>query len=85
MLLEFMGVTFFSVMTARMQTFAQREGGYQDLLWNRLQGLNIWIQKLEKANTILHVSPVLYLEISKFIEDAMKLDYNLIIEEFEFY
>ena len=34
--LEFIGVTFFSVMTARMQTFAQRDGGYEDLLQRRL-------------------------------------------------
>ena len=55
------------------------------MLWRRLEGLNIWIQKLEKANSSLHISPVLYLEIMKFIEDAMRLDFNLIIEEFDFY
>ena len=85
MFLEFVGVTFFSVMTARMQSFAQRERGYDDLLRKRLEGLDIWIQKLEKANNQLHISPALYLEILKFVEDAMRLDFNMIIEEFDFY
>ena len=85
MVLEFLGVTFFSIMTARMRVFAQREGRYEDLLWNRMQGLDVWVQKLERANSSLHISPSLYTNILTFIEDAMKMDYNLIIEEFTFY
>ena len=50
-----------------------------------MQGLDVWVQKLERANSSLHISPGLYINILTYIEDAMKLDYNLIIEEFNFY
>ena len=85
MFLEFIGVTFFSVMTARMQTFAQRERGYEDLFRKRMEGLDVWIQKLERANNALYIPPTIYIEILKFVEDAMRLDFNMIIEEFDFY
>ena len=50
-----------------------------------MEGLDVWIQKLERANNALYIPPTIYIEILKFVEDAMRLDFNMIIEEFDFY
>ena len=40
--------------------------------------------KLELADE-RHISPVLYRDIMRNVEDAFSLDYNMLIEEFNFY
>jgi hypothetical protein len=44
-----------------------------------------WVMKLEKANKPRFLNSKLYAEIIRNVENAMLYDYNLIIEEFEFY
>ena len=58
--------------------------GYDALLFNRLDELSLWVKKLEVTND-LHISPVLFLNIMRNVEEAFVYDFNMIIEEFDFY
>ena len=85
LLLEFTGVAFFSAMTYKMQSYAQRAFGFDTLLTLRMEQLRIWMQKLEDSHGLLHISPGLYSDIILNVEFAFIMDFNMIIEEHDFY
>ena len=58
---------------------------FEDLIDQKLDSLDMWIKKIEKSNKPYHIQPSLYNEIRKYVEQAFLFDFNLIIEEFEFY
>ena len=58
---------------------------FEDLVNAKLDLLDMWVKKIEKSNNPLHMQPMLYNDIRKYVEQAYKYDFNLIIEEFEFY
>ena len=47
--------------------------------------LDRWMRKLEQSNGKLNLPNFLYRDIKKFVEEAFIYDFNLIIEEFDFY
>lgn len=51
----------------------------------RQDDLSKWLKKLERANQAKKISAQLYNQMINFIDDALKMDYNMIIEEFVFY
>lgn len=50
-----------------------------------MEELDIWMRKLEVANNKVHLPNVLYRDIKKYVEEAFIYDFNLLIEEFDFY
>lgn len=47
--------------------------------------MDLWLLRLENCNKEEKIPNQLYHSIKEFIQDAFVYDYNLIIEEFEFY
>ena len=58
---------------------------FEDLIEEKLDSLDMWIKKIEKSNKPYHIQPTLYNDIRKYVEQAFMYDFNLVIEEFEFY
>ena len=85
LLLEFTGVAFFSAMTYKMQQLGQRTSAFNALLSARLEGLGVWVQKLEFSQGVLFISPALYSDVVRNVEDAFNLDFNMLVEEHDFY
>lgn len=50
-----------------------------------MEQLDLWLLRLENCNKEEKIPNHLYYSIKEFIQDAFVYDYNLIIEEFEFY
>lgn len=58
---------------------------FEDLIDIKLDSLDTWIKKIEKSNKPYHIQPKLYNDIRNYVEEAFLYDFNLIIEEFDFY
>lgn len=58
---------------------------FDDLIEEKLDSLDMWIKKIEKSNKPYHIQPTLYNDIRKYVEQAFMYDFNLVIEEFQFY
>ena len=58
---------------------------FDDLIEEKLDSLDMWIKKIEKSNKPFHIQPTLYNDIRKYVEQAFLYDFNLVIEEFQFY
>ena len=85
LVLEFTGVTFFSLMTFKMFEIGMKGFDFESLLSEHLDRINYWIRKMEKSQDDEHVPPVMYRDIVNHVENALSMDYNMIIEEYHFY
>jgi len=50
-----------------------------------MEQLDLWLLRLQNCNRDENIPNQLYHSIKEFIQDAFVYDYNLIIEEFNFY
>ena len=51
----------------------------------KLEDLDLWINKLQRSNKPLHLPPLLYSQIRSYVRDAFMYDFNILIEEYDFY
>jgi hypothetical protein len=84
-ILEFLGLTFFSFLMGSINGIFNTSDSFDDLIEEKLDSLDMWIKKIEKSNKPFHIQPTLYNDIRKYVEQAFKYDFNLVIEEFSFY
>jgi len=85
MIVEFIGLTFFSFLTGTISSMFSGDQTFESLINARMEELDLWLLKLENCNSKEKIPNLLYNTIKVFIEDAFIYDYNLIIEEFDFY
>ena len=64
-----------------MQVFAKRKFGFDALFTERLEEMNIWLRKLDGDR----LKPLLYYRIITNVENAFEHDFNMVLEEFDFY
>ena len=58
------------------------------MMTEKLDEMNLWIKKLQQANSIvskIYVPMGMYKDIIDNVEFAFRKDHNLIVEEFGFY
>ena len=87
-LLEFGGLLLFSTLTGILVELVQIGGNFKDLLADYMFNANVWVLKLEKANDKKRetfMPAPLYKQVTEDIEQAFERDFNLIIEQAEFY
>jgi len=85
MALEFVGLTFFSLMMGSINTMLKRGDTFEDLIDAKLNCLDLWIKKIERSNKPYFIPPRLYYDVRQYVQNAFLHDFNLIIEEFPFY
>lgn len=85
MCVEFVGLTFFSFLTGTISVMFSGDQSFESLINARMEQLDLWLLRLENCNKEEKIPNRLYHSIKEFIQDAFVYDYNLIIEEFNFY
>jgi len=85
MIVEFVGLTFFSFLTGTISVMFSGDQSFESLINARMEQLDLWLLRLENCNKEEKIPNKLYHSIKEFIQDAFVYDYNLIIEEFNFY
>ena len=85
MIVEFVGLTFFSFLTGTISVMFSGDQSFESLINARMEQLDLWLLRLENCNKEEKIPNKLYHSIKEFIQDAFVYDFNLIIEEFNFY
>ena len=85
MIVMFFGLTFFSLLSGTIQSVLSSDESFDSLIQIRMDQLDHWILRLEATNNNNKLPCDLYHSIKVYIEDAFLFDYNLIIEEYDFY
>ena len=83
--LQFIGLVFFSFLMGSINGIFNTSDNFEDLIDEKLDQLDMWIKKIEKSNKPFHIQPYLYNDIKQYINQAFLYDYNLVIEEFNFF
>ena len=85
MCVEFIGLSFFSFLTGVVKEMFSDNQSFENLINARMEQLDLWLLRLETCNKEQQIPNKLYHSIKEFIQDAFVYDFNLIIEEFNFY
>lgn len=80
-----MGLTFFSFFMSSVDGIFNVTDDFAELIEEKLDSLDMWIKKIENSNKPYYINPILYNQIRSFVVNAFLYDFNLVIEEFEFY
>jgi hypothetical protein len=54
-ILEFLGLSFFSFLMGSINTIFNTKDNFNDLIEEKLNSLDVWIKKLEKSNSKVHI------------------------------
>lgn len=84
-MIEFLGVMFIAILTGFLAKVIGNDDSFQGFITSRMDAIDTWALKLEKSNKPRFLHSKLYSEITQNVQNAMQFDFNLIIEEFEFY
>ena len=85
MLLQFIGLIFFSLLMAAIKDTLFRNTRFDNLIEEKEENLELWVSQLEEANKKKTMTMHMYYEIKRYLKDAMLYDHNMIIEEYEFF
>lgn len=85
LLIEFFGVIMQAILINTMTDFVAGDYSFGALVNEKLEPLQLWIQKIQVSNKPYYMNPKLYKKIVQNVEDAFFFDHNMIIEEFSFY
>jgi hypothetical protein len=58
---------------------------YEMFIFDKFTKLDEWIIKVEHCNKSLSLEPSLMVAVRKNLEDSYEYDFNVILEEFDFY
>lgn len=83
--LEFFGMGFFAFFMGKIQEVMTAERQFNDIVSEKIEDLDWWIQKLDKARSDEQIPAPLYYSIRQFVKISFIEDNNLIIENFDFY
>ena len=82
---EFCGLSFFSLYMGVLGPIVRADESFKGLIVNKYSDLDMWILKIEKSLESKYIHCGLYETILSTIELAMMSDFNMIIEEYNFY
>jgi hypothetical protein len=85
MIVEFFGLSLCSILMFAVTKIFADEFTFEKFIEENFQRLDIWIKKVERCNKPRYINPSLCQKIRKNIENAFSYDFNVIIEEFDFY
>ena len=85
MFLQFIGLTFFSLLMASVKDMLFRSARFTDHVEEKEESLELWISQLEEANKSGMMTLNMYYEIKHFIMDSMLNDHNMIVEVYSFF
>ena len=84
MMVEFIGIGFFSFLMGSINSILVQQSKLQDIIDEKIEDLDIWLRKLDKSRTNKHLPKILYDNIKNYVESSFLLDFNL-IQSFEFF
>lgn len=86
MILELIGLTFFSLLMGLISGFIlDLNEGFEEMFQRKMEYLIVWVNKIEKSKKDNFINRKLYLEMIRYVEDAFLYDFNMIVEDFNFY
>ena len=81
--LQFIGIGYFSFFMSKVQEIMTAERQFNDIVADKIEDLDWWISKLDKARSDEQIPAPLYYSIRQFVKISLVEDNNLIIKNFD--
>ena len=85
MLVQFMGLIFFSLLMSQVKDMLFRNSRFGNLIDEKTENVDLWVSQLEEANKKKIMPMEMYYDIKKCQTNAMLNDHNMIVEEYAFF
>lgn len=82
---EFIGIGMFAMFMGQVNEFMDQVGNITDIVEDKIEDLDWWLHKLDTSRGEEKIPGPLYYSIKRFVEASLKEDFNMIIEDFDFY
>lgn len=82
---EFIGIGMFAMFMGQVNEFMDQVSNITDIVEDRIEDLDWWLHKLDTSRGEEKIPGPLYYSIKRFVEASLKEDFNMIIEDFDFY
>ena len=82
---EFIGIAFFSFIMGSINKILLTEDEAQDIIDDRLEEVDVWLLHLDNARKNKVIPRYLFERIKKYIESSLLLDYNMLLEGYDFF
>jgi hypothetical protein len=84
MIVEFIGILFFSVMMGSINEVFLNGDGDADIIDQKLESVDVWLVKLDNSRMSKQIPRVLYDKIKIYIKESLTYDHKKLVEGFEF-
>jgi hypothetical protein len=82
---EFCGLSFFSLLLGILSPLFKADDSFEGFLISRMQDIDKWTMRIEKCVEGAFLPCGLYYNIKEYVWVAMLYDFNMMIEEYNFY
>lgn len=82
---EFLGIAFFSFIMGSINKILISENEALDIIDDKLEEVDIWLLHLDDSRKNKALPRFLFEKIKRYIEEALLLDYNMLIEGYDFF
>jgi hypothetical protein len=84
MVVEFIGILFFSVIMASVNDILDDGSSDYDIVETKLENVDVWLVKLDNSRMSKQLPRVLYDKIKIYIKESLTYDHKKLVEGFEF-
>lgn len=82
---EFIGIGVFAMFMGQVNEFMNQASNIKDIVEDKSEDLDWWLHRLDTIRSDEKIPGPLYYSIKRFVEASLKSDYNMIIDDFDFY
>jgi len=85
MIVEFIGIAFFSFMMGSINSIFINEGDSGDMVEAKLEKVDVWLVKLDNSRMSKSLPKILYDKIKLYIKESLNYDHKKLIEGYELF
>ena len=82
---EFIGIGVFAMFMGQVNEFMNQASNIKDIVEDKFEDLDWWLHRLDTIRSDEKIPGPLYYSIKRFVEASLNSDFNMIIEDFDFY
>jgi hypothetical protein len=82
---EFIGIGMFAMFMGQVNVFMDQVSNITDIVEDKIEDLDWWLHKLDTSRGEEKIPGPLYYSIKRFVEASLTEDFNMIVEDFDFY
>lgn len=84
MIVEFIGILFFSIMMGSINEIFLENSAETDIIDSKIENVDVWLVKLDNSRMSKQLPRVLYDKIKIYIKESLTHDHKKLVEGFQF-